>query len=63
MSVKSKEDLKALTHVRKLLASMDEAGMSAETFAEKKALMSFMDGGAVVVSSSFFVTSRVHCSI
>ncbi|ORY56458.1 hypothetical protein BCR35DRAFT_309871 [Leucosporidium creatinivorum] len=54
VSVKSKEDLKALMHVRKLLASMDEAGMSAETFAEKKALMTFMDGGAVVPKLAFF---------
>lgn len=51
VSVKSKEDLKALMHVRKLLSSMeDEAGLSAEALAEKKALLTFIDGGAVVVS-------------
>lgn len=58
VSVKSKEDLKALMHVRKLLAGMDGAGMSAEAFAERKALLTFMDGGAVVVSSSFRCFAR-----
>lgn len=58
VSVKSKEDLKALMHVRKLLSAMDNGNGGAAGPADpstKAALLGFMQGAAVVVSCQLVI--------